>query len=230
MLCVDVWKNFITAASSKDGEFKTSTTTDAPFRVSARPSPVTASTPERRDAATTSWPSPASIVTSPAPMSPLPPTTTIFIRHLSREPLDEFEHLLGDFTPAGVDRQRVPAVRHLDDLSHALVPLLLLVGRVRDREGDRMIRVGGHYQHRTPVGIHRVDLCLRPGVDVRGCCLEERLPGARDGVAEVQFLRLVLADEIRKAVPELFVGEWDRAIPVRRVAQGDAGRPQRRQG
>src|SRR5262252_7806767 len=72
-LCVVVLKNFMTAASSKDGEFKTS--------------------------------------------------TTILIRHLharqgsgersrSREPLDEFEHLLGDFAPAGVDRQRVPTVRH----------------------------------------------------------------------------------------------------------------------
>src|SRR5262249_60738231 len=114
----------------------------------------------RRDAATTSWPSPASIVTSLTPMSPLPPTTTIFIRHLSREPLDEFEHLLGDFTPAGVDRQRVPAVRHLDDLSHARVALLLLLGRVRDREGDRIIGIGGHDQHRAPIRIHRVDLGL----------------------------------------------------------------------
>src|SRR5262245_6443894 len=101
------------AASSKDGEFKTSTTTAAPVRISARPSPATASTPERRDVATTSRPSRASSATSLAPMSPLPPTTTIFIRHLSREPLDEFERLLGDFTPAGVDRQRVPAIRHL---------------------------------------------------------------------------------------------------------------------
>src|SRR5262249_24377253 len=150
----------MTAASSKDGEFNTSTTTAAPLRALARPSPVTASTPARRDVATTSWPSRASIVTSLAPMSPLPPTTTIFIRHRSREPLDEFEHLLGDVTPAGVDRQRVPAVRHLDDLGHAFVALLLLVRRLRDREGDRMIRVGRHDPHRTAVRIHRVDLGL----------------------------------------------------------------------
>ena len=36
-----------------------------------------------------------------------------------REPLDELERLLGDLPPAGVDRQRVPAVRDLFDLSHA---------------------------------------------------------------------------------------------------------------
>jgi hypothetical protein len=29
-------------------------------------------------------------------------------------PLDELERLVGDFPPAGVDRQRVPAARHLD--------------------------------------------------------------------------------------------------------------------
>ena len=38
------------------GDSITSTTTCAPARASANPSPVMASTPERRDAATTSWP------------------------------------------------------------------------------------------------------------------------------------------------------------------------------
>src|SRR6185503_11481286 len=120
MLCVESLKNFMTAASSKEGEFETSTTTAAPLRASARPSPVTASTPVRRDAATTSWPSRVSIVTSLDPMSPPPPTTTIFILHLHgcprlptrdrlSESLDERERLLGDLPPAGVDRQRVPA-------------------------------------------------------------------------------------------------------------------------
>src|SRR5499426_3775523 len=54
------------------------------------------------------------------------------------------------------------------------------------------------------------------------------LAGAGDGVAEVQLLRLVLADRIREAVTELLVAERDRAVPVRRVAQGNAGRAQRR--
>src|SRR5262245_31771184 len=48
-----------------------------------------------------------------------------------REPLDEREGFLGDLAPAGVDRQRVSPPRHLDDLGHALVALLLLVGGVR---------------------------------------------------------------------------------------------------
>src|SRR5262249_22252861 len=46
------------------------------------------------------------------------------------ESLDEIERLLGDLPPAGVDRQRVPATRHLDDLGHALIALLLFVSRV----------------------------------------------------------------------------------------------------
>src|SRR5262245_39401551 len=176
----------MTAVSSKDGEFEASTTTAAPLSASARPSPVTASPPERRDAATTSWPSRVSIVTSLDPMSPLPPTTTIFIRHLHNRSgsgersgsavlLDELERLFGDLAPAGVDRQRGPAAHHLDNLGHALVALLLFVRRVGDRPGDRMIRVGRDDQHRAPLRVRRVDLRLCPRVDVRGRRLEERL-------------------------------------------------------
>src|SRR5215470_16191009 len=146
----------------------------------------------------------------------------------SCEALDELERLLGDLPPAGVDRQRVAAARHLDDLGHALVALLLFVGRVRDRPGNRMVRIGRDDEHWTPLRVRRVDLRLCPRIEVRGRCLEERLAGAGDGVAEVQLLRLVLADRVREAVAELLVAEWDRAVPVRGVAQGDAGRAQRR--
>src|SRR5260370_13069025 len=78
-LRVDVSKNVITAASSQEGEFVTSTTTDAPFSASASPSPVRELTPELGDAATASCPCSRSLVTSLDPMSPLPPMTTIFI-------------------------------------------------------------------------------------------------------------------------------------------------------
>src|SRR5436309_9444839 len=88
-LPVDVSKNFSTAASSKDGEFDTSTTTEAPFRVSASPSPVSVLTPELGDAAIASCPCSRSLMTSFDPMRPLPPITTIFIicllHFLSRE-------------------------------------------------------------------------------------------------------------------------------------------------
>src|SRR6185503_18110950 len=79
---VDVLKNFITAASSKEGEFDTSTTTAAPLIAGAKPSPVRALTPDLGDAATASCPSALSFVTTFDPMSPLPPMTTIFIQDL----------------------------------------------------------------------------------------------------------------------------------------------------
>src|SRR5260370_15413551 len=82
-LRVDVSKNFSTAASSHEGEFVTSTTTEAPFSASASPSPVRVLTPEVGDAATTSCPCSRSFLTSFDPMSPVPPITTIFMIVLS---------------------------------------------------------------------------------------------------------------------------------------------------
>ena len=52
------------AASSNDGEFDTSTTTDAPSRASARPSPVMVLTPVFGAAASASWPCSRSSSTS----------------------------------------------------------------------------------------------------------------------------------------------------------------------
>src|SRR4051812_24868444 len=69
----------MTAVSSKDGEFDTSTTTDAPARTSARPAPERVSTPEDGEAATASWPCAASVATTSEPISPVPPMTTIFM-------------------------------------------------------------------------------------------------------------------------------------------------------
>src|SRR5262249_54588377 len=70
-------KNAITAASSHDGEFVTSTTTFAPAIAWASPSPVRLLTPDEGEADTTSWPRSRGI--SFLPMSPLPPITTTFM-------------------------------------------------------------------------------------------------------------------------------------------------------
>src|SRR6266699_266891 len=78
-LRVDVSKNVITAASSQEGEFVTSTTTDAPFSASASPSPVRELTPDSGDAATASCPCSRSLLTTFDPISPLPPITTLCI-------------------------------------------------------------------------------------------------------------------------------------------------------
>src|SRR5262249_34429497 len=81
-LRVEVSKNAITAASSHDGEFVTSTMTFAPANAWASPSPVRLLTPDDGDAATTSWPFLRRLVTSFFPMSPLPPITTTFMMDL----------------------------------------------------------------------------------------------------------------------------------------------------
>ena len=60
--------------------------------------------------------------------------------------IEEGERRLGDFLPAAVDRERVAAARHLDDLGHALVALLLLERRVRDRPGDGVVLLAGDDQ------------------------------------------------------------------------------------
>src|SRR5215472_54234 len=78
-LRVDVSKNFSTAASSHEGEFVTSTTTEAPFSASASPSPVMLLTPVLGAAATASCRRSRNLLTSFDPISPVPPTTTIFM-------------------------------------------------------------------------------------------------------------------------------------------------------
>src|SRR3546814_11984448 len=69
----------MTASSSKEGEFATSTTTLVSIRASASPSPVMVLTPEAGDAATTSWSFSRSLLTRFVPMRPLPPITTAFM-------------------------------------------------------------------------------------------------------------------------------------------------------
>lgn len=78
-----VVKKCITGSSSNDGESATSTRTSAPARALARPSPVSESTPDRRDAATTSCPCALSLDATFEPINPRPPMTTIFMMNLS---------------------------------------------------------------------------------------------------------------------------------------------------
>src|SRR4029077_9130226 len=68
-----------------------------------------------------------------------PRSPTGLMRDRSCESLHELERLLGDLPPARVNRQRMPAACHLDDLGHALVALLLFVRRVRNRPGHRLV-------------------------------------------------------------------------------------------
>src|SRR6266511_3994305 len=115
---------------------------------------------------------------------------------------DERQRRVGDLTPAAVDGERVAALLDLDDLGHALVVLLLLVGRVRDRPWDGVVLLAGDHQQRATLWVPGVDLRLGPGVEVGRRGLEQRLPRGRHGIRLVQLLGLFLADRVREAVAE----------------------------
>ena len=142
--------------------------------------------------------------------------------------LMKFEGGVGDLAPAAVDGQRVPAVLDLDDLGHAFVVLLLLVGGVGDRPGHGVVLLPGDDQQRATLRVLGVDLRLGPRVEVRGRGLEQRLPRRRHCIGLVQFLGLVLADRVGEGVAELLIGQWHRAVAVGRVAQHREARLQRR--
>jgi hypothetical protein len=56
------------------------------------------------------------------------------------EPLYERERRVGDLAPATVDHQRVAAVRHLDDLGHAVIAPLLVVDERLEEITGRSLR------------------------------------------------------------------------------------------
>src|ERR1700677_86935 len=80
---VDLLKNSIAGSSSNEGGLDTSTTTSAPVRASARPSPVSVLTPVPGEAATASAAWALSLSTTFDPRIPVPPITTIFMASLS---------------------------------------------------------------------------------------------------------------------------------------------------
>jgi len=76
----------------------------------------------------------------------------------------------------------------------------------------------------------RVNLGLRPRVEIRRGGLEQGHPRSRHDEGVVQLAGLFLADCVGKREAKLVVGERDGAMPVGRVGQHRFGRPQRRDG
>ena len=120
-------------------------------------------------------------------------------------------------------------VRHRDDLGHALIALLILVGGVRDRRGDRVVLVPGDDQQGSAVGVLGIDLRLGPGVEVFGCRLEQGGAWGRHREGFVEFLRLFLANGVGESVAELLVGQRDCAVAVGWIAEHRRCRLQRRE-
>ena len=98
---------------------------------------------------------------------PCPTRATRSSGSSSGEALDEVQRGLGDLLPAAVDHERVPAVRQLLDLRDPGVALLALVGGVGDRPRDRVVLLAGDDQQRPARRVLRVDLDVRPRVEVR---------------------------------------------------------------
>ena len=78
------------------------------------------------------------------------------------EPFDEPERRVGDLAPAAVDGERVAAALDLDDLGHARVALLVLVGGVGDRPGDGVVLLAGDDQQWATLRVVGVDFGLGP--------------------------------------------------------------------
>src|SRR3984885_6226080 len=151
-----------------------------------------------REPATTCAPSSARVLVTASPM-PLPaPVTTATLPARLRamgflparsgsgrdglgraEAPDERERGLRHLAPAVVDGQRVSPALDLGYLGHVRVPLLLLVGRVRDRPRHGVVAAAADEEHRAAARALGVHLRLGPRVEVGGRGLEQGQPGGR---------------------------------------------------
>src|SRR5690348_1341810 len=88
--------------------------------------------------------------------------------------LDEGQGDVGDFPPAVVDGQGVPAAGDLDDLGDVGVALLPLVGGVSDSPRDGVVHLAVDDEQRPAAGVLGVDFRLGPRIEVGGGSLEQR--------------------------------------------------------
>src|ERR1700761_2778324 len=198
------------------------------FRLSVFSEPATTRAPSAARALVTARPIPlpAPVTTATFPSKFRSMVSSSLLR--LDEALDKRKRRRGDFLPAAVDRERVPAAGNLSDLGDALVALVPLEGGVGYRPGNRVILLAGDQQQRSAVRVLRVDLRLGPRVEVGRRGLEERQAGRGNGEFLVQLLRLLFADRVGEGVAELVICQRDRAVPVRRVAERRRRGPQRR--
>src|SRR5712664_1807435 len=132
--------------------------------------------------------------------------------------LDEGQGGVGNFAPAVVDGQGVPAAGDLDDLGDAGVALLAIVGGVGDGPRDGVVHLAVGDEQRPAVGVFGVDFRLGPRVEVGGGRLEQRDTRARYREGGVQFVCLCIGDGVGEGESELVVSERDGAAAVGWVA------------
>src|SRR5260370_17478486 len=134
--------------------------------------------------------------------------------------LDEGQGCFGYVLPAAVEDQGVAAVGDLLDVSGGAIALLLFVGGAGDRVRGEVVLLAGDDQHGAAVRVLGAGLRLRERVDVGGRGLEERDPGAGDGIGLIQPPGLVLADRVGES------GQPSRyTAPARRSALRSCAAP-----
>lgn len=117
----------------------------------------------------------------------------------------------------------MPTIGDLDDLGHALVALLSLERRVRDRPWDRVVLLAGDDQQRPAFWVLGVDFRLGPRVEIGGRGLKERCALRRHSERLVEVLGLLLADGVAEGEVELLERERDRTVAVGRVVEDRPG-------
>src|SRR6478609_8098446 len=134
------------------------------------------------------------------------------------------QHGVGDVPPAVVDGERVTAALELLEVGHRGGVPVLLEGRPGDDIGHGVVGGAGDEQQRAAGLVAGVDRGLRVHDEVGRRGLEQ-WPGRRgDRPRAEQLGRLLLGQRVPEPEPELLLGQLDRPVQVRRIAQrGQAG-------
>src|SRR6266852_2640720 len=121
----------------------------------------------------------------------------------------------------------MPAVGYFLDFGHGGISLLLLVGGIGNSPRDGVVFLAGDDQEWSTLGVLRVDLGLRPRVEVGGGSLEERRAGGRHRKRLEQLVCFALVHGIGEGETELLEGKWDGPVVVERVPNNRRRRLQR---
>src|SRR2546421_1892634 len=92
-----------------------------------------------------------------------------------------------------------------------------------------MIFLTVDYQQGSSFGVLCIHFDFGPRIEVRSRSLEQGRSRRGNRKCFIELLRLVLPDHIRKREPELVVGEWNSAAPVRGVLERRRRRAKRRE-
>src|SRR5579859_3177407 len=111
------------------------------------------------------------------------------------------------------------AVGDFADFGYAGIVLLDCERGIGDRPRDGIVFLAGDNQKRSAFGVPRVNLILRPGVEVGGRGLEEWRAGGRNREGLVQLVGFAFVDDVGEGEAELLESQWDGPSVVERVRE-----------